>query len=111
MLQQVLQLIIKRAAPNALQLQQQPESVNDKFQNHITLFAVDVIEEVDGVLDDAVAHVAVVAGWFKNETLIILLNSNRLPAMDEIIQGTNLNLNKNQFLNLKISTFFSRSKS
>ena len=36
----------------------------ESFVIILTLFAVDVIEEVDGVLDDAVAHVAVVAGRF-----------------------------------------------
>ena len=47
----------------------------ESFVIILTLFAVDVIEEVDGVLDDAVAHVAVVAGRFKNERLIFLNNS------------------------------------
>ena len=48
----------------------------ESFVIILTLFAVDVIEEVDGVLDDAVAHVAVVAGRFKNERLIFLNKSN-----------------------------------
>ena len=48
----------------------------ESFEIILTLFAVDVIEEVDGVLDDAVAHVAVVAGRFKNERLIFLNKSN-----------------------------------
>ena len=52
-----------------------------KFDGDLTLFSVDVIEEVNAVLDDAVADIAVVAEMGETQVKQSALMQERLSAL------------------------------